>query len=50
MMTDAAAFLLLLDNPRTALLIRLSRGEHMVDQHEKIVGDGDDRALFAFCR
>ena len=37
MVTDAAVFLLLLDNPRTALLIRLSGSEHMVDQYEKIV-------------
>jgi hypothetical protein len=39
MMTDRAVFLLLFDNPRTTLLIGLSRREHMIDQHEEIVGD-----------
>jgi hypothetical protein len=50
MMTDRAVFLLLFHNPGTTLLIGLSRREHMIDQHEEIVGDGNDGALFAFCR
>lgn len=49
MMTDAAVFLLLFDNPGTALLISPPGDQHIVGQHEEMMGHGNDGALFAFC-
>jgi hypothetical protein len=36
MVTNAAAFLLLLDNPRYHALGKAVRVEHMVDQHQRL--------------